>query len=464
MNIPIGFFDKSCKDRLSYGGAAHGIVVGKTRVGKFASFGAPLLLSAEHNLYVPEPKAEAACVTARFRRDVLKQRVVICNPFNVFPELLNGFEQGKINPVALLDPLSPTYANDAANFAESVLPYTGGNDKYWVDSGRPLVGGLAMYFREKFDTHSVPDIYAALCDQHLHSLCKEAIEDDVSEFVVQSLSRFAGDFAKESKEIRSVVSTAITGLAWVGNKAIADNMRENTVDLMDQRRMPMTVYGVLPSRFGITCAPWLRCLTNAWANVCLQDGKSDYKLLGYLQEFPTCVGNLNSINTLNALGAGHGCQLISEFQDLNQIVHMAGQHLWQSWLGNAGFVIAFPTGKGDLFSSTHFSNMTGQIEVPTVSRSIGDSQGQGFQLASGLIDGINRSLRSLGGGNGTQVSIGSRQRPYLLPQDITELDGDEMLVWAEGVPGVIRAGRKNYFEDPYFAGRYSENPYHAKKH
>jgi type IV secretory pathway TraG/TraD family ATPase VirD4 len=226
----------------------------------------------------------------------------------------------------------------------------------------------------------------------------------------------------------------------------------------------MTIYAVLPSRYGITCAPWLRSLTNSWANVCLQEGQSEYKLLGCLQEFPTCVGNLNSINTLNALGAGHGCQLITEFQDLNQLVNVAGKDLWQSWMGNAGFVVCLGTGKGDLFSSNHFSAMSGQIEIPSVSRSIGDGQGQGFQLASGIVDTINRSLRGLGGGNGTQTTIGSRQAPYLLAQEISELDGDEMLVWAEGVKGVIRAGRKNYYQDPEFASRYCEDPYHVKKH
>lgn len=460
--IRIGYFDKTCKDALYYAGDAHGGIIGPTRRGKFAAFGGPLLLSAEHNCYVPEPKAQAACVTARYRRDVLKQRIVIFNPMNVFPELLGKFEQGKFNAVAALDPTSFTYANKADNLAESWLPYTGNNDKYWIDGGRILVSGLAMYLREKFDTHSLPDIYGVICDQTLHDLCEKAISEDVSEFVVQRLSRFAGKFASESKEIRSIVSSAITGLAWVGNTAIANNMRESTVDLMDMRRMAMSVYAVLPSEYGITCAPWLRSLTNTWANVCLQEGQSEYKLLGYLQEFPTCVGKLNSIMTLNSLGAGHGCQLISEWQDLNQMVDLFGQNLWQSWLGNCGFVISLGTGKADMFSSTHFSHMSGQVEVPNVSRTVSD-QGQGFQLSSGIVDGINRSLRGLGSGNGAQVSIGSRQKPYLAPEEIAEID-NEMLVWVEKVNGVIRAGKKNYYDDPEFFGRADKDPYHVKKY
>jgi type IV secretion system protein VirD4 len=421
-------------------------------------------MSAEHNCYVPEPRAEAAIVTARYRRDVLKQRVVIFNPMNVYPELLGGFEQGQLNPIASLDPDSETYANDADNLAEGWMPYTGGNDKYWVDSGRELVSGLSMYGREMFDTHSLPDVYAAVCDPNLHALCKEAINSGASEFVIQRLGRFAGDAAAESKQIRDVVSTAITGLRWVGNKAIANNMRHSTVDPMDMRRMPMSWYAILPTRYGISCAPWLRSMTNTWANVCLHEGQSEYKQLGCLQEFPTCVGNLNSVKTLVALGAGHGCQIISEFHDLNEIVELAGRDAWQTFLANAGFKLVMPTGKGDLFSSDHFSRMSGQVDIPSVSRSIPDGQGQGLQLSSGLLDGINRGLRSLGGGNGTQTSIGSRQRPYLLAEDIWELDEQECLLWVDGVKGVIRGGKKQYFNDPAFAGKFDKDPRYAKKH
>src|SRR5450432_2885233 len=105
MTIRVGYFDKACKPDqvLNYNGDAHGVIVGKTRGGKFSSFWGPLLLSTPHNCYVPEPKAQAACVSAKFRRDVLKHRVVIFNPFNVFSDLLKGFEQGKVNPIALLD-------------------------------------------------------------------------------------------------------------------------------------------------------------------------------------------------------------------------------------------------------------------------------------------------------------------------------------------------------------------------
>jgi type IV secretory pathway TraG/TraD family ATPase VirD4 len=206
----------------------------------------------------------------------------------------------------------------------------------------------------------------------------------------------------------------------------------------------------------------MRMITNEWANACLTDGPGEYPVLGILQEFATSVGNLNSIDTLNVMGAGHGCQIITELQDLNQLKTLK-PNAWQSYLANAGFQIYMSTGKGDLFSSEHVSRMTGTVEVPSVSRSMRDGQEQGFQVASGIIDGINRSLRGLAGGNGTNVNIGSRQKPYMMPEEIVDMDTDEMLVFAEGVRGVIRAGRRPYYQDPEFAGKYDRNSYYAKK-
>jgi type IV secretory pathway TraG/TraD family ATPase VirD4 len=173
------------------------------------------------------------------------------------------------------------------------------------------------------------------------------------------------------------------------------------------------------------------------------------------------VGNLNSIDTLNAMGAGYGVQLISEFQDLNQLQTLKPSG-WQTYLANAGLHAYLGAGIGDLFTSTHISSMSGTVDVPTVSHAMSDGR-QGFQVASGLIDGVNRTLRNMAG-NGPQVTVGARQRPYLLPEDVRECEGDEMYVFAEGVPGVIRAGRRPYYETPEFAGLYDEDPYHVKKH
>ena len=57
------------------------------------------------------------------------------------------------------------------------------------------------------------------------------------------------------------------------------------------------------------------------------------------------------------------------------------------------------------------------------------------------------------------VSFGSVSRQLLLPHEARELDEDEMLLFVEGVKGVIRAKRHAYWDEPDFHGQYSKNPY-----
>jgi len=57
------------------------------------------------------------------------------------------------------------------------------------------------------------------------------------------------------------------------------------------------------------------------------------------------------------------------------------------------------------------------------------------------------------------VSFGSVSRQLLLPHEARELDDDEMLLFVEGVKGVIRAKRRAYWDEPDFRDQYSTNPY-----
>jgi type IV secretory pathway TraG/TraD family ATPase VirD4 len=59
------------------------------------------------------------------------------------------------------------------------------------------------------------------------------------------------------------------------------------------------------------------------------------------------------------------------------------------------------------------------------------------------------------------VSIGYTQqrRPFLTPEAVRDLPGDEMLVLGDGLPGVIRAGRRPYYQCPELRGMYDPDPY-----
>ena len=463
MKIRLGYFDKTCKQPLHYAGNAHGLICCPTRRGKFRDVLCQIALTWDGSLFILDPKGQAASVTARYRRDVLGQDVKLINPFNLFPKQLGEFDHAQYDSIgSTLDPKSDTFAADADNLAEGWLP-NDSRDPHWIFSARQLASGIAMCLRQIGDQYSLSDVYSVICNPQLHEFCRDALAElgDDAEHIRQRLGRFADGESADNKELKSIISSAITGLSFVGNKPIARNMERSTVDFSALKKKPTTVYVILPGKYMFSCASWMRTIVNAWADACLQDAPGGTPVLGILQEFATSVGNLNSIDTLNVMGAGYGCQIISEFQDLNQLKNLKPNG-WQTYLANSGFQIYMATGKGDLFTSNHLSQMTGQVEVPNTSRTINGND-QPFQMPSGFLDSINRSIRGLAHG-GTSVNIGSRQRPYLLPEECSELDGDEMLVFAEGVKGVIRGGRKSYLDEPEFAGRFDEDPYHAKRH
>src|SRR5260370_21033773 len=125
MKIRLGYWDKTCKDPLSYAGDAHGLLCCPTRRGKFSCVLAQILLTAKHSCFVIDPKGQAAAVTARYRRDVLGQDVKLINPFKILAGYLGHFEHAQYDPVSsTLDPKSETFAADADNMAERCITYT----------------------------------------------------------------------------------------------------------------------------------------------------------------------------------------------------------------------------------------------------------------------------------------------------------------------------------------------------
>jgi type IV secretory pathway TraG/TraD family ATPase VirD4 len=370
----------------------------------------------------------------------------------------------------------PTFAADADNLMEGLMPH-GGPEVHWVDSARLLGSGIAMHLRRSMDRWSLPDVYATTSDSHLYEFCEDEIAkltddadpesppDEAIEHIVNRLSRFRGDAASDNREIRSVVSTAITKLGWLSNRPIAENMRKSTVDFKQMRERPMTVYVVAPGKYLRTFATWLRTITTSWADACLHEAEGDVSVLGVLDEFKTSVGNLSSISTLNAMGAGYGVTLLTVNQDLNQLRKLMPDG-WQTYLANSAFQMFCAPGAGDMVTSEHLSKMTGTIEVRSVSKSTG-KPGPGFQIPVGPQGALN-SLSAMTAGNGDQLNISQQGRRYMLPEEVREMSDTEALTFARGVKGVIRSGRRPYYEDPtYFMPdgkpKFDEDPYHAKK-
>ncbi len=106
--------------RMGYGGERNVIIFGPNGSGKGVRLLVPNLLQSQgRSMFVVDPKGELAAITAPYRREV--SDVVIINPFGVFADR-RGYEDLKstgYNPLAKLNPLSPSFNRQAAQLAEA---------------------------------------------------------------------------------------------------------------------------------------------------------------------------------------------------------------------------------------------------------------------------------------------------------------------------------------------------------
>ena|SRR5579863_8498654 len=156
----LGYWDTSFREPLYFPGDAHGVLCGPTRSGKGATFLAQLLMSYEGSTLVVDPKGQLAALTARYRREVLKQEVYVLNPFKILQPYLGGFKHAQFDPLnSCLDPESDDFAADADNLADGLLPMTNAPDPHWIKSARLLVSGVAMALRAIYKGMNLLDVY-----------------------------------------------------------------------------------------------------------------------------------------------------------------------------------------------------------------------------------------------------------------------------------------------------------------
>jgi type IV secretion system protein VirD4 len=455
--IRIGYWDRTCTTPLWYPGAAHAALIAPTRAGKFRDVLCQTLLTYKGSCMVVDPKGQAAAVTARYRKDVLKQDVCVINPFGVFEnDYLKDIRHAQYNPVQSNLKRNETLGADCDSMAEGLLPL-GGPETHWIESARLLLSGIIAAYRMTYDNPNLVDVYRMIARPDIFEYCRGVLENPPGDFIAERLGRFGVSDASANREVRAIVSAAITGLGFIGNGPISRSLSDSTVDFGAMTERPMTVYLILPGIRLASCAKWFRLLVNSWAEANMREGKKKVPLLGVIDEYKDSVGTLNIIQTLMGMSAGYGIQLMPVLRNLVQLQELHPKS-WESFLSDSGCTLVFPP--RDWTTSDYFSRMVGMTEIQTVSRSAGDKPGVTFRVPHGPVDAFNQLLGGLDEGGDAQVNFNTQAKRELEPEAIREMPDSEMLVFAEGMK-VIRAGRRPYYETDEFRGLYSPDPYHV---
>jgi type IV secretion system protein VirD4 len=430
---------------LRYGKAGHLALVSAARMGKaFTVLVASILsLPRRYSLICIDPKAELCAITGHYRQRF--GNVYVLNPFGILREHLAGLKQARFNPMTILDASSSSFHATCDKLAEAICPdEVGGADRHWIMSARLLISGVIAALT-KYGAPSdrnlpaMRDVITGASGRSVFDFCRRCMRLG-DPFIRQKLARFAAKDAEESKELNAVISTADTCTGFLGNEAVAESLKGSDFNFRDlKRQRGTTVFVCLPLNKLDVCSAYFRLIMAALLSDLLEEGLKGkgVPVLCIVDEMAQ-IGPLKALTDAWGMAAGAaGLQIWAVYQDVSQLMNQFGKG-WQTIIQNCGVTLWF--GARDQATRETVSKLAGVTEVLSRNRSV--------------------SLDHRTGEPHVSDSMSSAVRPVVHPHEVGALATDEMLVFCEGVPGVVKAKRRPYLGE--FRGKYRPNPYFGK--
>jgi type IV secretion system protein VirD4 len=324
---------------LSYSGEGHLLTVAPTGAGKGRSAIIPNLLSYSGPVICIDPKSENTQVTARRRRD-MGQQVVILDPFRTVTDrgdALNPFDLFAL-PGSELDSDSEMLM-DLITGGELTL----GKDPFWDLTAGGLLTGLIGYAAEQDDPKK----------RNLGTAFDLLHHDDVDYNLAVILDTFTfrtplirqeivGYLSHESDRCRpSVRSTAQAKVKTLCSEAARRSLLKSTFDLQAVvRGDPLTIFLVLPPEklhsHRAILRLWLGVLLTA---VMRRRHRTPQKTLFILDECAQ-LGPMPLLRQALTLLRGYGVQAWTFWQDLSQLKQLYPQD-WQAIVNNSAVTQVF---------------------------------------------------------------------------------------------------------------------------
>ena len=366
-----------------YSGHRHIISIGPNGSGKSRKLLIPNLYRLKKwSTLVIDPKGELAVLTAKQRNDSGSE-IVTFDPFGViesrYPGLVKELPYLKsrgFNPLAMLDPEKDDFHDDAKALSEALIKDEG-PDTHWVSSAQSLITGLIMALRMTLGADDSEGSLVGLREllsmkpDNLSKCISDLINGTLSEPVVSAkLNRFLA-INPDSKELLSILSTAVTQTDWIDSKPIRREISSGTFDFSEMKRRPITVYLILPPRYLETHAIWLRMMITAVLTPLIRSTAAGVPVMLMLDEF-AALGHLEVIERNMALMRGYGIKLWVVLQDLSQL-KSCYEKRWESFIANAGLIQSFAP--QDMMTRRYLSQLSGQqlISVKSSSNASGST-------------------------------------------------------------------------------------------
>ncbi len=407
-----------------------------------------LLQCHGRSICVIDPKGELAAMTAPYRRKL--GPVVIINPFDTVRREFAGYDDLRsagYNPLATLDPSSPSFNSDAGLLGEALIKNDGG-DAHWSDSARALVSAIIMYVtieaKAQGTAPTMRRVRELLCEASDEAHKGNNFEGagipkragEMMESSVAGLRNKASQFTDWNREIQSITSVAKRQTEPFDDDEIAADLEKGSFDFRDMKRKPVTVYIILPPEMMDRHSRWLRLLLSSAINGVLRARRpGEPRCLFIMDEF-FALGRLPIVETVWNLVRGYGVQLMPVLQSLTQLQSLYGEKEAETFLSAAGVISSFTP--NDMTTAEWLSRRAGQRTERAASMSVGQNTG--------------------GSGNaGTSYSeIGV---PVFRPTDLFGMNAGFSINFFSGLAHHVPAYVPAYWEIRECVERVRKNPY-----
>jgi type IV secretion system protein VirD4 len=427
-----------------YVGERHLTMFGPNGSGKGATIEIPNLLHLGNDVSILsiDPKGQNAAVTAAWRRRIGDVRVL--NPFGLHLGLYPDLESVGFNPLATLDPASDRFFDRARALSEALIRVEGDSQPFFPQSAQGLLTGLMMWEVIQARQAGVAPSLAHVRDLLMGADAAATPDDDLTGLQITAAQMMDSDhasiaglgrmFARDSKEIASVVSTAIAQTHWLESVPIRRDLEKDGVRFAQLKEKPTTVYVILPAQDLDDFSVWLRLvITTALGELYGQSGQG-LRTLFMLSEF-AALGKLKPITTALGQARGYGIQLFPVLQDINQLRGIYGKDFSHTFLGMSGATLAFTPNDFETAEWMSRRSTEHYVAGPTFSD---DPRGVG----------------------GARESWALQLRRLYPADSLFDLPEFHALTWfaGQGPPTPVRTRR--YWELPWCKGRYRPDPFH----
>jgi len=359
----------------------HTLIVARTRTGKGTRVIVPTLLRYEGSAFVIDPKGENAAITARVRRDQLRQDIHILNPWNELPETFQGagFATATYNPLDILDRNDPNVVAIAQSLAGAICPApSNAKDRFWQGSASNVLTAVFLWLADQ------PAERKTLGRaREIVSLTRKKFTDEylvpmaASEAFSGAIREMAAPFIDLADETYSgVMSNLSESTKFLSDPQVKAATATSSFSMEDLAAKTTSVYVVIPTDRMDTQKTWLRLVIAAAMHTFKRPKQrrvSKHRTLFLIDEF-AALGRLDDLPRDIATMGGFGVDFALVVQGLDQLKDHYGEAKG-TILSNCAY--KWFCDVNDLDSAKYLSDTLGKATVTTTSTAASTSAGPG---------------------------------------------------------------------------------------